>query len=198
VDLRSVTATTLDQALGAASGTDVVIQSTDVMERLVREGSVTAGTAVAFARAGIGVAVRTNAPTPDIATTDAFRRALLAARSVAHSRGASGLYIASLIERLGIAEAMRTRTVIVENEPVAVAVARGDAELGLQQINVITPVPGVDYAGPLPPELQHFVVFLAAPLPRSRRLDAARELIRFIASPATAPLIARTMEPVSR
>jgi molybdate transport system substrate-binding protein len=197
VDIVDVTATSLQDRLKAGANADLIIQSTDIVERLMRE-RIVAGEPVAFARAGIGAAVRAGAPKPAICTADAFRRAMLAAQSVAYSRGASGIYVATLMQQLGIADQMQSKTRVIDGVPVAVAIARGEAEIGLQQINVIKPVAGVDYVGPLPPELQHFVVFYAVPLAAARDLAAAEALSAFMSAPAAAPLIQRSMELVSR
>jgi len=176
---------------------DIVTHYPDAVDDLIKKGKVLAGTRAVFARAGIGVAVKAGAPKPDIGSTEAFKRAMLAAKSVAYSRaGASGLYTAKLMERLGIADAMKPKTRLVEGVPVAEIVAKGEAEIGLQQINVILPVAGVDYVGPLPVELQDYVVFAAGVLAISKEPEAARALVRFMSAPQAAPLISKSgMEP---
>jgi molybdate transport system substrate-binding protein len=176
---------------------DVVTQSRDGMDDLVKRGKVVAGTRADFARAGIGVAVKAGAAKPDIATADAFKRSMLAAKSIAYSRaGASGLYMAKLMERLGIADEMKGKTKLVEGVPVAEVVAKGEAEIGMQQINVILPIAGIDYVGPLPQDLQDYVVFAAAVLAVSKQPEAANAMIRFMAEPAAAALIRKgNMEP---
>jgi molybdate transport system substrate-binding protein len=176
---------------------DVVTQSRDGMDELVKRGKVVAGTRADFARAGIGVAVKAGAPKPDIRTADAFKRSMLAAKSIAYSRaGASGIYMAKLMERLGIADEMKGKTKLVDGVPVAEVVAKGEAEIGMQQINVILPIAGIDYVGPLPSDLQDYVVFAAAVLAISKQPEAATAMIRFMAEPAAAPLIRKgNMEP---
>jgi molybdate transport system substrate-binding protein len=176
---------------------DVVTHFPDMIDELIKKGKVRAGTGAVIARAGLGAAVKTGAPKPDLGSAEAFKRAMLAAKSVAYSRtGASGLYAAKLMERLGIAEEMKAKTVLVDGVPVAAVVAKGEAEIGLQQINVILPVPGVDYAGPLPPELQDYVVFGAGVLTVSKAPDAATAMVKFMSAPAAAPLIRKSgMEP---
>jgi molybdate transport system substrate-binding protein len=176
---------------------DIVTQSRDGMDDLVKRGKVVPGSRADFARAGIGVAVKAGAPKPDIATPDAFKRAMLAAKSIAYSRaGASGLYVAKLMEQLGIADAMKDKTKLVDGVPVAEVVAKGEAEIGMQQINVILPIAGIDYVGPLPPEIQDYVVFSAAVLTASKQPEAATAMIRFMAAPAATPLIRKgNMEP---
>jgi molybdate transport system substrate-binding protein len=176
---------------------DIVTHYPDAVDDLAKKGKVLPGTRAVFARAGIGVAVKAGAPKPDIGSTEAFKRAMLAAKSVAYSRaGASGLYTAKLMERLGIADAMASKTKLVDGVPVAEVVAKGEAEIGMQQINVILPVPGVDYVGPLPPGLQDYVVFAAGVLAVSKEPEAAKAFVRFMSAPEAAPLISKSgMEP---
>jgi len=151
-------------------------------------------------RAGIGVAVKAGAPKPDIGSADAFKRSMLAAKSIAYSRaGASGVYVANLMERLGIADQVKDKVKLVDGVPVAELVAKGDVEIGMQQINVILPVAGIDYVGPLPSELQGYVVFAAGILAVSKAPEAARAMARFMAAPEAAPLIRKSgMEPAAR
>ena len=179
---------------------DVVTHYPDMIDDLIKKGKVLAGTGVVIARAGIGVAVRAGAPKPDISSADAFKRSMLAAKSVAYSRaGASGLYAAKLMERLGIADEMKSRTKPVDGVPVAELVAKGEAEIGMQQINVILPIAGIDYVGPLPPELQDYVVFSAGVLAVSKQPEAATAMVKFMSAPEAAPLIRKSgMEPAVR
>jgi molybdate transport system substrate-binding protein len=179
---------------------DVVTHYPEVIEDLIKKGKVLTGTGVVIARAGIGVAVRTGAPKPDISSPDAFKRSMLAAKSIAYSRaGASGLYVAKLMERLGIADEMKARTKLVDGVPVAEVVAKGEAEIGMQQINVILPVAGIEYVGPLPPELQDYVVFSAGVLAVSKQPEAAIAMVKFMSAPEAAPLIRKSgMEPAAR
>jgi len=157
---------------------DVVTHYPNMIDDLIKKGKVLAGTGVVIARAGIGVAVRAGAPKPDISSADAFKRSMLAAKSVAYSRaGASGLYAAKLMERLGIADEMKSRTKLVDGVPVAEVVAKGEAEIGMQQINVILPIAGIHYVGPLPPELQDYVVFSAGVLAVSKQPEAATAMV---------------------
>src|SRR5438552_10657719 len=125
------------QKINSNAPADVVTQTPEVIDDLIKQGKVV-GERVDFARAGIGVAVKAGAPKPDIGSADAFKRSMLAAKSIAYSRaGASGVYVAKLMERLGIADALAAKTKFVDGRPVAEAIARGEAEIGLQQINVI-------------------------------------------------------------
>jgi molybdate transport system substrate-binding protein len=179
---------------------DLVTHYPRAIDDLIKTGKVLAGSRVDFARGGIGLAVRAGAPKPDIGSVEAFRRSMLAAKSVAYSKtGASGLYVAKLMERLGIAEQMAGKTQLVDGVPVAEVVAKGEAEIGLQQINVILPVAGIEYAGPLPSELQDYVEFAAGVLAVSKEPEVARALVKFMSAPEAASLIRRSgMEPAMR
>ena len=172
---------------------DVVIMTAQALDGLITQGKVIAGSRVDLVRSRIGVAVRAGAPKPDIASVDALKRALLQARSIAYSSSASGVYIATeLLPRLGIADAVKAKSRVVESGPVGAVVARGDAEIGFQQISELLPVDGIELVGPLPPEVQRVTVFSAGIAALSKAPDAARALIAFLASPAAAPAIGKT------
>ena len=185
----------LMQKVNAGAPADLVTHYPNVIDDLIKQGKV-AGSRVDFARAGVGVAVKAGAPKPDIGSTEAFKHAMLAAKSVAYSTGASGIIAAKLMERLGIAEQLKDKIKLVDGVPVAEIVAKGEAEIGMQQINVILPVAGADYVGPLPAELQGDVDFDVGVLAVSKHRDAAQALVKFISSPEAAPLIRKSgMEP---
>lgn len=176
---------------------DVVTAGPDAVDTLVRQGKVVAGTPTKFGQAGVGVAVKSGAPHPDIATPDAYRRALLAAKSIAYSRGRSGEITAEAIVKLGIADQLKAKTKLSRGVPVAEIVARGEAEIGMHQINVILPVAGADYVGPLPEGLQQYVPFAAGLLAVAKEPEAARAFLRFIAALEAAPLLRGSgMEPL--
>ena len=147
-----------------------------------------------------GMAVRAGARKPDISTVEALKRTLLQAKSIAYSSSASGVYLSTeLFPRLGIAGEIAGRTQRIESERVGTIVARGDAEIGFQQISELIPVPGIDYVGPLPPEVQRVTVFSAGVAAGAKAPDDARAFIRFLASPAAAPAITKSgMEPMAR
>jgi len=189
----------LMQKINSNAPVDVVTHYPEIIDDLVKQGKVV-GSRVDFARAGVGVAVKAGAPKPDISTPEAFRRAMLAAKSLAYARtGASGIIAAKLMERLGLSEQLKDKTKLVDGVPVAEIVARGEAEIGMQQINVILPVAGADYVGPLPAELQGYVDFAVGVLAVSKERDAAQELVKFMSSPEAAPLIRKSgMEPTPR
>jgi molybdate transport system substrate-binding protein len=142
--------------------------------------------------------VHGRAPKPDISSADALKRALLAAKSVAYSDSASGVYVSTeMFQRLGIADAVKDKARKIPAEPVAGVVARGEAEIGFQAISEMLPVPGVDIVGLLPPEVQKITVFSAGIATVSKQPEAGRALIRFLGSPeAHAAIIKSGMEPI--
>ena len=157
-----------------------------------------AGSRVDLARARIGMVVRAGAPKPDIGSVDALKRTLLAAKSIAFSASASGVYLSSeVFPRLGIADQIKDKTKRIESERVAAVVARGEAEIGFQQISELLPVPGVELVGPLPPEVQRVTVFAAGVATGAKEPDAAGALIKFLAAPAAAAAITKSaLEPM--
>jgi molybdate transport system substrate-binding protein len=178
---------------------DVLIMVGYALGDLTKQGKVVAGSSVDLAKSPIGIAVKSGAPKPDISSADAVKRALLAAKSVAYSDSASGVYVSTeMFQKLGIAEAMKDKAKKIPAEPVAGVVARGDAEIGFQQISEMLPVPGVDIVGQLPDELQKITVFSAGIATASREPDAGKALIKFLTSPAaSAAIIKSGLEPIS-
>jgi molybdate transport system substrate-binding protein len=178
---------------------DVLIMAAAGIDDLTRAGRVVAGSRVDLARSSIGIAVRTGTPRPDISTVDALRRALLQASSVAYSSSVSGVYVSTeLFQRLGIAVEMRTKSRKVESEPVGAVVARGEAEIGFQQISELRPVAGVEVVGPLPPAVQRVTIFSAAAATGSPNPEGGRALIAFLASPNASAAISKSgMDPIS-
>jgi molybdate transport system substrate-binding protein len=177
---------------------DVLIMVGYALDKLVEQGAVIPDSRVKLAQSGIGVVVRAGAPRPDVSSVDALRRAMLAAKSVAYSDSASGVYIQNeMFKRMGIEDQMKGKAHMIPAEPVGAVVARGDAEIGFQQISELQPIKGIDLLGPLPPELQQMTVFSAGVLSSSQHQEAARALIHFLASPAAAPAIRDSgMEPM--
>ncbi len=178
--------------------TDVVIMAGSGIDELIKAGRLVAGSRADLARSSIGIAVRAGAPRPDISSVDALTRALLQAKSVAYSSSVSGVYVSTeLFQRLGIAAQMTAKSRKIENEPVGVVVARGEAEIGFQQISELRPVPGVDVVGPLPAALQRVTVFSAAAAIGSPNPAGGRALIAFLTSPNARAAIAKSgMEPI--
>jgi molybdate transport system substrate-binding protein len=178
---------------------DVIILSASAIDDLIKDGHVVAGSRVDLARSGIGMAVRAGAARPDIRSIEGLKRALLEARSVAYSAQISGVYLSTeLFQRLGIADQVLAKSQRVEGEPVGNVVARGDAEIGFQQISELLAVPGVEYVGPLPAEIQRLSVFSAGIGAKARSPEAARALIDFLSSPGAAPTLkASGLEPMT-
>jgi molybdate transport system substrate-binding protein len=178
---------------------DVVILAAPALDELIKQGKVVAGSRVDLARSIIGMAVRTGASKPDISSVDALKRTLLEAKSIAYSASASGTYLSTvLFPRLGIADQIKGKSKRIESERVGTVVARGDAEIGFQQVSELLPIPGIDYVGPLPPEAQEVTIFSAGIAVGARQPDAGRALIKFLSSPAAAPAITKSgLEPMT-
>lgn len=173
---------------------DLVILSGASLDELVRAGIVR--DRVDLAKSGIGVAVPAGAPKPDIASGEGVKRALLAAKGIAYSTGPSGLYLLGLFQRMGILDQVKAKATQVQGEPAGAVAARGAADLAFQQVSELLPVPGIDYVGPLPPDIQEVTVFAAGLPARANAPDAARALVRFFCSPAAALVIRKSgMEP---
>lgn len=192
-------ATSIEARLASGEAIDVVIVAAAALDEFVTNHRVVAGTRVDLAQSAIGMAVRKGAPKPDISSIDALRRALVAAKSIAYSASVSGLYLSTeLFQRLGIAEQVLPKSRKVEGERVGAVVARGDAEIGVQQISELLPVPGIDLVGPLPADVQRVTVFSAGVGTAARNPSAARGFIQFLASTAAIPAIRRSaLEPVT-
>jgi molybdate transport system substrate-binding protein len=173
---------------------DLVILSAASLDELVTAGII--ANRVDLARSGIGIAVRAGAAKPDISSGEAVKRAVLAAKSVVYSTGPSGIYLASLFERMGIATQLEPKLKRVQGEPAGGVVARGEAEIGFQQVSELLPVPGIDIVGPLPPDIQQITAFSAGLHVAATEADAAKALVQFLTAPAAAPVIRKKgMEP---
>jgi molybdate transport system substrate-binding protein len=178
---------------------DVVILVGDALDGLIKDGKVVASSRVDLARSGIGMAVKAGAPKPDISTVDALKRTLLAAKSIAYSDSASGVYLSTVMfKQLGIYDEVKDKAHMIPADPVGGVVAKGDAEIGFQQISELVPIPGIDIVGPLPKEVQKMTVFSAGIAASSKQPEAAAALIKFLSSPEAAPAIIKSgMEPVT-
>jgi molybdate transport system substrate-binding protein len=176
--------------IGEGRTADMTIVTREAITCLVRDGVVAAGSTADVAKSGVGIAVRAGAPQPDISSVTAFKRAILAARSIAFSRqGASGIHFAEVIARLGIADEIRRKATISDSY-VGELAARGDVELAVQQISELKPVAGIDIVGPLPADLQKISVFAAGIFRDAHNADAAAKLIADLTAPAIAPVLA--------
>jgi ABC-type molybdate transport system substrate-binding protein len=171
---------------------DVVIASAQALDALATAGAVERGMRRDLVQSRIGMAVRAGAPRPDISSVDALVRSVRDARSIAYSASVSGTYLATeLFPRLGLAEEIATKGRRIESERVGAVVARGDADIGFQQISELVTIDGIDYVGPLPDEVQRVSTFSAAIATGARSPSAARELVEFLASPALGPVVER-------
>jgi molybdate transport system substrate-binding protein len=177
---------------------DIVILASTALDDLVAHGMVTRGSRVDLVRSEIGVAVRKGAPRPDVSTVEALTRALLQAKSIAYSASTSGVYVSTeLFQRLGIADRVKGKTRRIESERVGAVIARGDAEIGFQQVSELLPIDGIHYLGPIPQEVQRVTIFSAGIVSTSRKASLARELIAFFTSAAAASVITKTgLEPI--
>ena len=185
VDWRPTAA--IMQSIDEGQRADMVIAISDAMDRLVAAGIVQPTTRVALADSVLGVGVRQGAPRPDLSTVEAFKRAMVAARAVAYSKaGASGIYFAGLIARLGIADAVNANAVVIPMGFTAEKIASGDADLAIQQISELMTVPGIDVAGPFPDEIQVSSRFEVAIFTGAENAAGATAFLRLLSSPAAA------------
>jgi molybdate transport system substrate-binding protein len=171
---------------------DVLIVTKQPISSLQHEGKVLSGSDKDIARVGMGVEVRRGASKPDISSIESFRRAMLAAGSIAYidpTTAPGGAYIAALFERIGIASDVRSKTKFYGPSGTEAAVAAGEVEIGLSQVTIIAATPGVELVGPLPAEIQNFLQFTAGILVSNREPDAARMLIEFLSSPTAVSIM---------
>jgi molybdate transport system substrate-binding protein len=186
----------LNKMINSGAPADIAAIQPLQVDAFIKDGKMVDGTKTNFAQVGVGVAVKRGAQRPDISTVKAFKAAMLNAKSIGYSQGGSGIISAKVMEKLGIADQLKAKIKFIDGIPVAEVVAKGEVEIGLQQINVIIPVKGADYIGPLPKELQETVKFAAAVLAVSKQPEVARAFLRFIASAEAAPLLRKSaMEP---
>jgi len=191
-------AATLADRIIEAEPFDIFIGPPAQMDRLVQANRVIADTRISIARSGIGVEVRAGAPKPDISSVDAFKRALLNAKSIGYLKqdGTSGAYLHRVFERLGIADAIKSKVVRPETDIVSELVAKGELELGMVVITQIVTSPGVDLVGPIPHELQSYVRWSGVVSAGSTAPQVAKELLNFLTGPTVLPVLkAQGMEP---
>jgi len=191
--------TSIENRLKRGEPGDVVIVNAEALDDFIKQGTVVAGSRVDVARSAFGMAVRAGAPVPDVSTVDAFKRALLAAKSIAYSASVSGTYLSTeLFQRLGIADRVLPKSRRIKGERVGAVVARGDAEVGFQQISELMPVPGITLTGPLPDGVQRVTVFSAGIAAKAPSPAAAKQLVDYLVSPAAAAFVRKSgMEPLA-
>ena len=176
---------------------DLVIIGSNSLDELVKLGKIEPGSRVDFVKSGVGVAVRAGARKPDISSGDAVKQALLSASSIGYSSGPSGVYLDGLFQRMGIADQLKSK---LKRPPsgasVGEMVSRGEAEIGFQQVSELIHVSGIDYLGPLPPDIQQITVFSSGVHTGATKPDAARALVRLLTSPSAATVIKKNgMQP---
>ena len=178
---------------------DVLIMVGYALDDLVKKGKAIADSRVDLVKSPIGIAVKSGTLRPDISTTDAVKRALLAAKTIAYSDSASGVYVSSeMFDKLGIKEAMKDKARKIPATPVGEIVAHGDAEIGFQQMSELLPVEGIDIVGPLPDELQKITLFSAGIATVAKEPEAGKALIKYLTSPAARPeLVKSGMDPIA-
>jgi len=176
---------------------DLVVTTPATIDDLVAAGKVVANTRADFVRSGAGVAVRAGAPKPDVSTPETFKTALLAAKSVGYSQGPSGVHFMSVLARLGIADQIKAKGVVPPlGQRVGAMIAKGEAEIGVQQITELLQIPGIDFVGPLPRELQANIVYATATPTSAKEHNAAAALVKFLSSEPALPVIKKVgLEP---
>jgi molybdate transport system substrate-binding protein len=181
-------ALTADVKQGAA---DVVITDREVVDALATSGDVAGDGKTLLMISKVGIAVKAGAPKPDVSTPDKFKAALMAAKTVGYSQGASGRHFLTVIEKLGVADAVKSKAVVVQGRPVGAAIASGEAEIGVQQVAELRPVAGVDQFAELPPELQKQIPYSAGIAAKAKDPATARALVAFLRSPPALDVLKR-------
>ena len=179
ISFKGAPAITADLKQG---GADLVITNTELVDELATSGDVVGDGKTLLMISKVGVAVKAGAPKPDISTPDKLKDALMAAKTVGYSQGASGQHFLTVIQRLGIADAIKAKAVVVQGRPVGAAVASGEAEIGLQQVAELRPVAGIDVFGELPPQLQKQIPYSSGIAAKAKDAATARALVSFLRS----------------
>jgi molybdate transport system substrate-binding protein len=197
LDITTDVAIRMVRRIDAGEPFDLLVAAPSQIDELIRAGKIIPETRTDLARSGIGVAVRAGAPKPDVSSVDAFTRALIAARSIAYLKeGQSGAYVARVLERLGVADTIRSKLTLPETDIVSELVSRGEVELGIVVITQILTTDGVALAGPLPSEIQSSIAFTSGISATSKSIEDAKQLIAVLQSPAAIRVMrAQGMEP---
>jgi molybdate transport system substrate-binding protein len=182
----------LNEKIDANAPADLVANSVEAFDDLQKRGKVVSGSVVEFARAGNGVAVKAGSLKRDISTPEAFKMAMLNSATIGHTNAGTGPFNTRMFQKLGIYDQVKGKVKFIVGRPVAVAVAAGDIEIGIQQTNVIQPVAGTIYLGPLPKELMEYGRFGAGLLTVSKEQEVAKAFIKFMAAPENAALVRKS------
>jgi molybdate transport system substrate-binding protein len=200
VTVQNDTVGALTKRIEGGEAFDLAVLTPKAVDDLAQAGKFVGGSRANLARVGVGVVVKDGAPKPDIGSVAAFKQALLAAKSVAYidpaAGGSSGIYVAGLLDKLGIAAEVKPKAKLIPGGAVAEHVAKGEAELGIHQISEILPVKGVMLVGPLPAEIQNYTVYAAGLGAQAKESDAAKALLKTLTGPAAAEVLkSKGMEP---
>jgi molybdate transport system substrate-binding protein len=192
------TSSSVKKRIEGGEAFDMAILTSDVIEDLSKAGKIATGTRTELARCGIGIGVRSGAVKPDIRTSDALKKTLLAAKSITYAQdGASRTYILEMLDKFGITDTMKAKTILEQGSVRSNArVAEGSAEMVLTLVSEILPAKGVELVGPLPADVQHYVNFAAGIGANSKNADAGKVVAKFLSGPAIRPTLkAKGMEP---
>ncbi len=187
----------VNKRLADGESYDLIIMSATSIDEHSKSGKIVAGSRVDLAKSGVGLAVKAGAPKPDISSVDALKKTLLAVKSIGYSTGPSGVYLVNLLQKLGVADAVKPK---LKQTPsgvfVGTLVADGDAEIGFQQVSELVHFKGVDYVGALPADVQLFTTFASGIQTGAKEADAAKALVKFLTSPEAATVFKKNgMEP---
>jgi len=177
-----------DLKSGAA---DVIVTNTEVVDDLAKNGTVTGDGKTLLMISKVAVGVKAGAPRPDVSTPEKLKAALLAAKTVGYSQGSSGQHFVTVMQKLGITDAIKPKAIVVQGRPVGTAIASGEAEIGIQQVAELRPVKGVDVIGELPASLQKQIPYSAGISAKAKDAATARALVAFLRSPAAQDVLKR-------
>jgi len=200
VILENDTVGALTKRIEGGEAFDLAVLTPAAVNDLSAKGKFVAGSRTNLGRVGVGVVVKEGAPKPDISSVDAFKKTLLAAKSVAYidpaAGGSSGIYVAGLLDKLGVAADVKPKAKLIPGGAVAEHIARGEAEIGIHQISEILPVKGITLVGPLPADIQNYTVYAAGLGANGKESEAAKALLKTLSGPAAADVLkSKGMEP---
>jgi molybdate transport system substrate-binding protein len=200
VVLENDTVGALTKRIEGGEAFDLAVLTPAAVNDLSTKGKFVAGSRTNLGRVGVGVVVKEGAPKPDISSVDAFKKTLLAAKSVAYidpaAGGSSGIYVAGLLDKLGVAADVKPKAKLIPGGAVAEHIARGEAEIGIHQISEILPVKGITLVGPLPADIQNYTVYAAGLGANGKESEAAKALLKTLSGPAAADVLkSKGMEP---